>query len=153
MFNTCFCSSQIFCGGELLHDVHMHKLYSKDPKDFVDLKLKFAEAEILQKYQTLKKQNGQVSEQQLRKFVDDNFYGIHDTNNTGLDIWTPPDFRDDPSVLENIRDKEYKRFARDLNAKWLEMSHKVSEDVKIHPDRYSLIYMPNGFIKVCQCII
>lgn len=125
----------------------------KDQKDFVDSKLKFSEAEVIRKYEDLKKQFGQLSNEQMKQFLDANFYNPLDVQHMGLDTWTPPDHRSDPSIVENIRDIAYKKFALNLNEKWVELAAKVSKDVDLNPDRYSLIYLPNGFIKVCMGLI
>lgn len=143
-----FCCSKIFCDGDILHEVQIRKIY-EDSKDFVDAKLKFPEKVIIKKYEDLTKQYGRLSDDLLKQFLNENFYNPTDARHMGLDNWSPPDYRNNPSIVENIRDTAYKKFALSLNARWVELAAKVSKDVEDNPDRYSLIYLPNGFIKVC----
>ncbi|XP_065217876.1 trehalase-like isoform X2 [Planococcus citri] len=132
--------SKIFCEGELLHDVQMARIYP-DSKTFVDKKLLFPEPEVISKYQKLKNDTGTPSVQQLKKFIDDNFEDDH------IDVWLPPDFKDEPSIVNNIEDEVFKRWIIDINKIWKQLGMKVSDDVKLNPELHSMLYMPNGFIK------
>lgn len=125
-----------------MHDVQLAHVYP-DSKTFVDKKLKYTESEIISKYKTLKeKNNGQVPpNSELIKFIDENL-----EDGDELEEWTPPDFTENPSILNSIRDPNYKAWASGLNHVWKTLARKVKDDVKTHPDRYSLIWVPNGFV-------
>ncbi|XP_050432885.1 trehalase-like isoform X2 [Adelges cooleyi] len=136
------CQSQIYCESELMHDVQMSGIYP-DSKTFVDKKLKYTESEILEKYYKLKQyNNNQVpSNAELSKFVDENF-----VDGDELEEWVPSDFTENPSIGNRIRDQDYKQWAYSLNHVWKTLARKVKDDVKSHPDKYSLIWVPNGFV-------
>jgi len=109
----------------------------------VDKKLKYTESEIIAKYKKLKDSyNNQVPPNSvLVKFIDENL-----EDGDELEEWTLPDFTDNPSITNKIRDKHYKQWAFGLNHVWKTLARKVKNDVKIHPDKYSLIWVPHGFI-------
>ncbi|XP_047117343.1 trehalase-like [Schistocerca piceifrons] len=135
------CDSQIYCQGSLLDTVQKSKIYSDD-KTFVDMKQKKPSQEILSEFQTLMDStNGSPSQEQIRNFVSDNF-----EEGKELEEWTPPDWVKNPSSLNTIRDPDLRNWAYYLNDMWKELARRISDDVKENPDRYSLIYVPNGFI-------
>jgi len=108
----------------------------------VDKKLKFTESEILYNYKTLKDSynNGEVPKDKLIQFVDK-----HLEDGDELEDWTPTDFTESPSITNRIKDNNYKQWALGLNQVWKTLARKVKDDVRLHPDRYSLIWVPNGF--------
>jgi len=108
----------------------------------VDKKLKCTESEILTDYKTLKDAyNGNVPPlTELVKFIDE-----HLEDGDELEVWNPPDFSETPSIANRIRDQNYKQWALGLNQVWKTLARKVKDDVRIHPDQYSLIWVPNGF--------
>lgn len=134
--------SQIYCESEFMHDVQLARVYP-DSKTFVDKKLKFTESEIISKYKTLKDQfGGNVPpNSELSKFIDENL-----EDGDELQEWNPTDFNENPSIVNYIRDTNYKQWASGLNHVWKTLARKVKDDVKLHPDKYSLIWVPNGFI-------
>jgi len=124
-----------------LHDVQMSRLYG-DSKTFVDMKLKFPERHILAEYERYKTRHGNnLTKEMLRAFVDDHF-----ENGDELQVWIPPDFNDNPSIVGRIANPTYKLWASKLNGMWKTLARRVKEDVKINPDQYSLIWVPNGFV-------
>ncbi|KAL5244702.1 hypothetical protein ACI65C_012112 [Semiaphis heraclei] len=135
------CQSKIYCESEFMHDVALSQIYP-DSKTFVDKKLKYTESEILSKYKKFKESyNGKVPpKEDLTKFVNENL-----EDGDELEEWTPPDFTDSPSIASRIKDKNYKQWALGLNQVWKTLARKVKDDVRLHPDRYSLIWVPNGF--------
>jgi len=124
-----------------MHDVALSQIYP-DSKTFVDKKLKYTESEILYKYKKFKESyNGKVPpKDDLTKFVNENL-----EDGDELEEWTPPDFTDSPSIANRIKDKNYKQWALGLNQVWKTLARKVKDDVRLHPDKYSLIWVPNGF--------
>lgn len=134
------CQSQIYCESDLLKDVQLAHIFP-DSKTFVDMKLKYSESEILKNYQVLKDgNNGVVPKEKIVKFVDEHFM-----DGDELEVWTPSDFNESPSIANRIKDKNYKQWALGLNQVWKTLARKVKDDVRLHPDRYSLIWVPNGF--------
>lgn len=133
---------QIYCTSEFMHDVQLSGIYP-DSKTFVDKKLKYPEKEILDKYNAWKKaNNNQVpSKPDLTKFINDNL-----EDGDELEMWVPPDFTDSPSILNRISNPKYKKWAYELNNIWKTLARKIKHDVKKNPKRYSLIWVPNGFI-------
>ncbi|XP_060861354.1 trehalase-like isoform X2 [Metopolophium dirhodum] len=135
------CHSKIYCNSEFLHDV---QIYCNHPNctNLISKKLKYTESEILAKYDQMKRNNNNVpSDEDLVKFIDENFEESNE-----LIKWTPKDFTDKPSILNRIKDKTYIYWARALNNLWMTLARKIKDDVKIHPDKYSLVWVPNGFI-------
>lgn len=106
-------------------------------------KLRYTESEILAKYNLLKlaNDNNVPTDSELQKFVEENF-----EDGVELTGWTPADFTDNPSIVGRIRDQGYRRWATELNRAWKTLARKTDDDVKTHPDRYSALWMPNGFI-------
>lgn len=142
MIKKDICFSQIYCHGEILHDIEMARIYP-DSKTFVDKKLLYSEETILNKYQALKTEtNNHPTVDQLKTFINENFA------DDPFDPWTPTDLSPTPSLLDNIADESYRKWVLDLNQIWKELAQKVPEDVLTNPDRHSYLYVPNGFIKV-----
>lgn len=134
--------SKIYCESDFLKDVQLSQVYP-DSKTFVDKKLKYTESEILSKYKKLKDSNdGKVPpKQELAQFINDN---LEDGNE--LEEWVPPDFTDNPSIANRVRDNNYKQWVYGLNHVWKTLARKIKKDVELNPDKYSLIYVPNGFV-------
>ncbi|XP_050056696.1 trehalase-like isoform X2 [Aphis gossypii] len=136
------CLSKLYCESEFMHDIQLARLYP-DSKTFVDKKLKCTESEILTHYKALKDtHNGNVPpKEELVKFVDD-----HLEDGDELEVWIPPDFTDTPSIADRIVDESYKQWALGLNQVWKTLARKIKDDVKTNPDKYSLLWVPNGFV-------
>nr|AFL03409.1 soluble trehalase [Laodelphax striatellus] len=135
------CKSNIYCEGDLLNDVQLGQLYD-DSKTFVDLKLRYPEDKVIEKYAAFKKQHGgSVPVDDLRKFVNENFEEVDE-----LEPWMPADFSDQPSIVDRVRDPVYKQWMIDLNDVWRVLARRVKDDVYENPRLYSFIPVPNGFI-------
>lgn len=134
--------SQIYCNSDFLHDVQLSKI-SSSGGNLLHKKLRYTESEILAKYDHLKQSNNnQVpSDDDLTKFIDENF---EDGNE--LEDWIPTDFTEHITIVDRINDADYKKWASDLNNVWKKLARKIKNDVKIQPDKYSIIWVPNGFI-------
>lgn len=48
--------------------------------------------------------------------------------------------------MERVSDPLFKTWVEDLNYIFLNLSRKVKADVKVNPDLYSLLYVPNGYV-------
>lgn len=114
-----------------------------DSKTFVDKKLKYNEAEILSKYEDLKRSITKDDNMHhiLTQFVDENF-----EDGDELEVWVPPDFTSNPSIADRIVDPEYKQWALDLNEVWKTLARKIKDDVKNRPELYSLIWVRIFFV-------
>lgn len=120
----------------------MARIYP-DSKTFVDKKLLYPEEVITAKYEALKKQTkNSPTNDQLKSFIDQNFA------DDSLDPWVPPDFKEIPTLVNNIEDEDFRKWILNLNQIWKDLAQKVPEDVRVNPDRHSYLYVPNGFIKV-----
>lgn len=124
-----------------MHDAQLARVYP-DSKTLVDKKLKSTEFEILTKYKKLKDNcDGHVPPMaELVKFIDK-----HLEDGDELEVWNPPDFTENPSIANRVIDNNYKQWAFELNHVWKTLARKVKNDVKVHPDKYSLLWVPNGF--------
>jgi len=63
-----------------------------------------------------------------------------------LQPWAPGDWKKKPVFLRKIVDHSLKKWAKDLNLLWKNLSRKMADDVRENPDLYSIIYVPNGFV-------
>lgn len=43
----------------------------------------------------------------------------------------PDDYVESPKVLETIKDPDYRQWAKDLNALWLDLGRKMTDDVAV----------------------
>lgn len=120
----------------------MARLY-QDSKTFVDKKLKYSPGRVKAKFDhLLKLHNGNLTNEQLREFVEHNF----DSEGLELERWTPDDWCPEPSILERVTNPKLKLLAKTLNKVWLDLSRKISSDVQEFPELYSIIFVPNGFV-------
>lgn len=135
------CDSQIYCYGDLLETVQLANIYP-DSKTFVDLKQKNEPSETLRKFEMMMNETGRKPDREkIKNFVQDAF-----DETSELDPYTPSDWTPNPSVLLQITDPEYKQWAKNLNDIWKNLTRKMGDDVRDHPDRHSLIYVPNAVV-------
>ncbi|VDI30626.1 alpha,alpha-trehalase [Mytilus galloprovincialis] len=131
------CDSQIYCDGPLLHAIQMAKIFP-DGKTFVDMSMKENPDVIISAFNNLTNQ----SRTTLKNFVSQYFTGPGEE----LETWAPTDYVKLPLFLNDIKDPQLKDFGWDLCRIWKDLGRKVKDDVKLNPDRYSMIYLPNPFI-------
>uniref|UniRef100_A0AC35TYJ2 Trehalase n=1 Tax=Rhabditophanes sp. KR3021 TaxID=114890 RepID=A0AC35TYJ2_9BILA len=129
--------SQIYCNGPILKAVQEGNLFP-DSKYFVDMTLKIDPVTTLKDFEKL----GNYSLQQLKTFVHSHF----DVPGTELIPVIPVDWNPHSKHIHKIKDQKLKSFAYDLHHLWKDLSRKVKDDVRIHPEMYSIIYVPNPFI-------
>lgn len=133
--------SEIYCNGEILHDVQTSGIFG-DGTTFVEKRLLHSEKEIIEIFKQLKNSTGGIlSPKQIRKFVNENFA------NDSLSTCNFPDFKKYPSILNKTDIAVYKTWLTKLNKLWLQLGIIMHEDVLKNPDRHSYIHVPNGFIK------
>ncbi|XP_058145162.1 trehalase [Dasypus novemcinctus] len=136
------CESEIYCHGELLHQVQMAKLY-QDDKHFVDMPLTKAPGQVLQSFQELAKaHNLSIPRQQLQTFIQEHFQAPGQE----LQPWTPADWVDSPPILQKISDAKLRAWAGQLHQLWKKLGKKMKPEVLTHPDQFSLIYSQHPFI-------
>uniref|UniRef100_A0A8C8YET1 Trehalase n=1 Tax=Prolemur simus TaxID=1328070 RepID=A0A8C8YET1_PROSS len=117
--HPCLCS-QIYCYGELLHQVQMAKLY-QDDKHFVDMPLSTAPDIVLQSFSELSEaHNHSIPTQQLQAFVAEHFQDVGQE----LQSWTPVDWKDSPQFLQKISDAKLRAWAGQLHELWKKLGKK-----------------------------
>ncbi|KAF6106822.1 trehalase [Phyllostomus discolor] len=136
------CESQIYCHGELLHQVQMAKLY-QDDKQFVDMPLSSAPDQVLQHFNKLvNTHNHSIPADQLQVFLQEHFHAVGQE----LQPWIPEDWKDSPRFLQKISDSKLRSWAGQLHQLWKKLGKKVKPEVLHHPERFSLIYSQHPFI-------
>ncbi|XP_037361294.2 trehalase isoform X2 [Talpa occidentalis] len=134
--------SQIYCHGELLHQVQMAKLY-RDDKEFVDMPMSGDPAQILQRFDELAAAyNHSIPRDEIKAFVSQSFL----VKGQELDPWLPEDWRERPQLLYNISDPSLRAWAEKLHKLWKDLGKKVKPEVGSQPERFSLIYSEHPFI-------
>ncbi len=131
--------SKIWGTGELLEKIQCQHVF-EDSKIFVDLKLLYPAEEIIKRFKELPKD---ATRDQLKKFVLDNF-SLEE--NQEFATWNPTDWKENPSYLKEINDKALLHVGKEINKLWKILSWKCSKELKENPDRFSMIYIPNGFV-------
>ncbi|XP_007934648.1 trehalase [Orycteropus afer afer] len=136
------CESQIYCYGDLLHQVQMARLF-QDDKQFVDMPLSMAPDQVLQSFKELAKaHNSTIPQQQLQEFVEKHFQAVGQE----LQPWTPGDWKESPQFLQKISDAKLQAWAGQLHQLWKKLGKKMKPEVLSHPEKFSLIYSQQPFI-------
>ncbi|CAH1388531.1 unnamed protein product [Nezara viridula] len=132
----------VYCSGPLLEAVQMAHIFGTS-KRFVDKKMKFSIADVLSNFYNLKKNYGGRSpaHEALRMFIEENFEDSHE-----LEMWLPPDWHPNPQILSSIKDQRFQLWAGELNEVWKTLGRRMSDDVKLNPQAFSSIPLPNSFI-------
>ncbi|KAH8337872.1 hypothetical protein KR067_007719 [Drosophila pandora] len=135
-------NKEVFCTGPLLDTVQRSNLFP-DCKHFVDMSCIYTPAQTMADFKLFsncRKNDGSLHF--LGMFVEKHF------NEPGNDLvpWTPTDWKSSPPFLAKVHDPEMKKFGSDVNAIWKDLGRKVHENVREHPDQFSIIYIPKPFI-------
>lgn len=85
--------------------------------------------------------NNNPSREAVKEFVQSHFEETNELQDAEL-----PDWRPNPSILDRIKDPQYKSWAADLNEIWKDLARRMTPDVRDNPKRHSLIYVENTFI-------
>lgn len=134
--------SEIYCYGPLLHTVQMSSPYA-DSKTFVDMKMKYSVEETLRRFDTLMNATHKnPSKHDIQVFLNRTF----DEAGSEFEDWDPSDWIETPKFLSSIKDPALREWGNELNDLWKLLGRKVKDDVKEHPEQYSLIYIPNPVI-------
>ncbi|KAL6739929.1 hypothetical protein Aduo_013326 [Ancylostoma duodenale] len=131
---------KIFCEGSLLDAVQRANLFA-DCKHFVDMPLKQDAETTLVRWEALRAA-GPVSVERLREFVDEFF----DQPEDELVDCEPIDWDPSDDAFHSIKDANYRSFAVALHRKWPTLYRKISDNVRVRPERYSIIPVPNPFV-------
>ncbi|VVC44698.1 Six-hairpin glycosidase-like,Glycoside hydrolase, family 37 [Cinara cedri] len=133
------CPSRIYCQGELLPTVESSNILTA----FQNMMMIRNPSDVIENFNKLKAHgyNGSIPFPMLRMFIKENFVVEHGV----LINWLPIDFKNYPLVIGFIQDIQYKEFAAALNQMWLTLAKRISVSVRDNPERYSMIYVPNGF--------
>ncbi|KAL3100739.1 hypothetical protein niasHT_021018 [Heterodera trifolii] len=143
----------IYCYSKIIEAVNFwgaRMLFQNDSKHFVDRPLKKEAKKIVEEFTStfggneldVSKMNEQQVDQ-LAKFVRENFGRA----NGVLIAYTPEDWVENPPKLERIKDAEFKKWAKQLNELWKELSRKMP-DLNCNPGQqnHSLICVPQPFV-------
>ncbi|KAH7724867.1 alpha,alpha-trehalase [Aphelenchoides avenae] len=131
--------SQIYVDGPILRAAQDARLYP-DSKYFVDMPLKMDPVSALRDYYELGEKAKDVVE--LQKYIDDHFEPPgHELIETYPDDWVPF-----PQSFHKIEDFHLRRYALHLHRIWRDLCRRVKDDVRVHQERYSLLYVPHPFI-------
>ncbi|VDN04914.1 unnamed protein product [Thelazia callipaeda] len=134
-------NSFIYCYGKLLAAVNVHNLFN-DSKTFVDMTMKYdpeeVDAEFNRRFGAQELED--INASKLMEFVKEYFEGPGaELENCQLKEWT-----EFPPKLRRIQDPVLRKWALELNKIWKNLCRKVKRSE--HPDRHSLIYVPEEFI-------
>lgn len=136
------CDSMIYCHGPLLDTVQMAGLYN-DSKTFVDMKLKMPPNITMEHFKTMmQRTDSRPTKADIQEFVNQNF----DPEGSEFEEWTPTDWKNNPAFLQRIKDPLLHQWASDLNLLWLQLGRKMKQEVKLHQELYSIIYVDNPVI-------
>ncbi|XP_066158473.1 trehalase-like isoform X1 [Euwallacea fornicatus] len=137
------CFSDIYCHGRLLDTIQMAKIY-EDSKTFVDMKMKYSPNETMAKFDLfmLDYKEKKPTREEVKKFVEVTFEPVGQE----FEDWDPEDWKAHPAFLNKIGDEEFRSWAKKLNDIWKILGRKMKDEVKVHKDRYSIIWVPNPVI-------
>jgi alpha,alpha-trehalase len=127
-------AAKVYCQGELLHVVQTAGIF-EDSKEFVDMPMKVDPEVVLEQFHALSpslRRDPTV----LRAFVAQYFSA------PGSDLvpHIPADHTDSPSLLQDLAGHApYQRWAGELNDFWKQLCRKVSPEVDLYPQRYSIL--------------
>ncbi|XVF10352.1 hypothetical protein REPUB_Repub07fG0175400 [Reevesia pubescens] len=115
-----------------------------DPKNYVDLSLKFNLSTTLEAFDKLPKTaNGSVSVKDLEEFIGKYFKGAGED----LVYAEPVDFVPDPNgFLPRVENPEVRAWALEVHALWKNLSRKVSSSVHDHPELHTMLPLPGPVI-------
>ncbi|GAB1865733.1 Trehalase [Camponotus japonicus] len=135
------CDSKVYCEGPLLKTVQLAGIFN-DSKTFVDLYQLHDPDETVNNFNNLMKiTNNSPNRSEVATYVNENFAMQDELANSTL-----PDWKENPNILKVIQDPQFREWAKRLNYIWKTLARKIRDDVMIHPQRHSLIYVNNTFI-------
>ncbi|XP_032681219.1 trehalase isoform X4 [Odontomachus brunneus] len=115
----------------------------KDSKYFVDMKMRRPPNETLASFRAfMSSVNNTPKKHQVEKFLNDTF----EPAGSEFEEWDPIDWTASPAFLRKIEDHDLRKFGSDLNNIWKMLGRKMKEEVQLHEELYSIIYVPNPVI-------
>ncbi|XP_058060859.1 trehalase isoform X1 [Anopheles bellator] len=136
------CPSEVYCHGDLLRTVQMSEIYP-DSKTFVDMKMRKSPNETLDAFhEFMVGQNNAPSNAKLLEWVEANF----EKPGAEFENWIPDDWAPRPKFLDRIQDVDLREFANQLHQIWHQLGRKMTTDVALNPDLYSIIHVDNPVI-------
>nr|ACV20872.1 membrane-bound trehalase [Nilaparvata lugens] len=136
------CQSDIYCHGPLIHTVQMASIFP-DSKTFVDMKMKYSRNETLRRFSNMmKKTDNAPSRHEVEIFVNETF------GPAGSEFvdYEPEDWIQKPAFLEKVLNPDLRQWGSQLNLLWKFLGRKMKDDVKVNPEKYSIIYVPHPVI-------
>ncbi|KAL1494377.1 hypothetical protein ABEB36_009985 [Hypothenemus hampei] len=135
------CSSPVYCQGPLLDTVQRAQIFN-DSKTFVDMsQVNSVNITLENFWKLMNATDGTPTRQDIIEFVNANFLSQNETV-----PWTPPDFNENPSLINKIQDQNVREFTQNLIKIWPTLGRKISPDVYQNPDQHSILEVPNGFV-------
>ncbi|KAL3108339.1 hypothetical protein niasHT_014488 [Heterodera trifolii] len=139
-------------GAKAVNDWGERMLFLRDSKHFVDRPMKNDAKNLVEQFKTMfnvaewkQFMVSKINETQvdnLSKFIRQNF----GTADSALMEHLPEDWVENPQNLKNIKDKNLKQWAIELNKMWKELSKKMPNDMNTKDNqRHSLIYLSDPF--------
>lgn len=126
----------------MLHTIQMASIYT-DSKTFVDMKMRHPAEKTLALFQEFMNRTGRSpTKNQIETWVNESF----EPAGSEFTDFDPRDWVPAPKFLKNIKDHSLRKFAQDLNHIWKMLGRKMKDDVRLNPELYSIIYVPNPVI-------
>ncbi|KAG5645457.1 hypothetical protein DXG03_006002 [Asterophora parasitica] len=108
-----WCPSEIFCAGQLLQTVNVAHLYPDD-KTFIDKPTSKSGLEVLADFRNI---SNSTTYGQIVNFVNTDFKG----EGLELEALILPNFKDDPSFLQNVTQPIVKAFSKIVHSYWKQL--------------------------------
>ncbi|KAK6947957.1 Glycoside hydrolase, family 37 [Dillenia turbinata] len=111
-----------------------------DPKYYVDLSLKFDLKTTEKGFDEIpRSQNGSILSKDLKAFTERYFYGAGED----LIFVKPVDFVVEPDgFLPKVKNQKVRSWALEVHSLWRNLSRRVSDGVKEHPELHTLLALP-----------
>uniref|UniRef100_A0A0D6QZS9 Trehalase n=1 Tax=Araucaria cunninghamii TaxID=56994 RepID=A0A0D6QZS9_ARACU len=115
-----------------------------DPKQYVDLPLRFNVSVSRQAFQDLPRlRNGSLAADVLTGFIGKYF----DDAGSDMEFFSPPDFVPEPEgFLPRVKNPEVRKWALEVHSLWKVLSRKVNKSVGELLDYHTLLPLPDGVI-------
>ncbi|XP_029342378.1 trehalase-like [Acyrthosiphon pisum] len=118
----------------------MSEIY-EDSKTFVDMRAK-CPAEIITNFTESEEWLNKPTKDTLKNFIARCFEDV----GSELKDWVPADWKSEPIFLKSITDTNLSNWAYEINFKWKELGRTIKDEVRLNPNNYSIINVPNPFV-------
>lgn len=129
----------IYHNTELLNAIYVSKIL--DVESFINLKLKNTPEQVRDNFNHFK-DNNKTSAEYLRQFIYENF----ENGGVEYDNLTPTDWKIEPLIIRNIKDKTLKEMALLINDQWKLLVCKFKLRAISDKDKYSSLYLNQSVI-------